>query len=139
MSPTTYDQYLETEVLSATPLQLTIMLYRAAIDSIAAARGHLHSGEIWERSRRINKASEIISELTQSLDHKAGGEISGNLAELYAYMQTRLIEANTQQAEPPLAEVGSLLSTLLEAWRAAAPAALPAAIESEYAPVNCTC
>ena len=139
MPPTTRDQYLETEVLTATPLQLTVMLYRAAIDSIAAARRHLKSGEIWERSRRINKASEIISELTQSLDHEVGGEISGNLAGLYGYMQTRLIEANMHQAEPPLAEVANLLSTLLEAWRAAAPAAPPAAVESEYVPVNCTC
>jgi flagellar protein FliS len=139
MTQATYDQYLETEVLSATPLQLTIMLYRAAIDSIAAARRHLHNSEIWERSQRINKASEIISELTQSLDHEAGGEISRNLAELYAYMQTRLVQANLQQAELPLAEVGSLLSTLLEAWRAAAPAASPATIESEYVPVDCTC
>jgi len=139
MSPTTHDQYLETEVLSATPLQLTVMLYRATIDSIAAARRHLKSGEIWERSRRINKASEIISELALSLDHEAGGEISRTLAELYGYMQTRLIEGNFRQAEPPLAEVESLLSTLLEAWRGAAPAAPPAAMESEYVPLNCTC
>jgi flagellar secretion chaperone FliS len=139
MSPTTHDQYLETEVLSANPLQLTVMLYRAAIDSIAAARRHLKSGEIWERSRRINKASEIISELALSLDHEAGGEISRTLAELYGYMQTRLIESNFRQAEPPLAEVESLLSTLLEAWRGAAPAAPPAAMESEYVPLNCTC
>jgi flagellar protein FliS len=137
MSQTTYDQYLEAEVLSANPLQLTIMLYRAAIDSIAAARRHLHSGEIRERSLRITKALEIVSELTQSLDHEAGGEISRNLAELYAYMQTRLIEANTQQAEPPLAEVERLLSALLEAWCAAAPAASPATINPEYVPLNC--
>jgi len=139
MSRSTYDQYLETEVLSANPLQLTVMLYRAAIDSIAAARRHLRAGEIKQRSRRINKALEIISELTQSLNHEAGGEISRNLAGLYAYMQRRLIDANLEQAEPPLAEVESLLSTLLEAWCAAAPAASPVKIESEYAPVNCTC
>jgi flagellar protein FliS len=121
------------------PLQLTVMLYRAAIDSIAAARRHVRAGEIKERSRRINKALEIISELTQSLNHEDGGEISRNLAGLYAYMQRRLIDANLEQAEPPLAEVEGLLSTLLEAWCAAAPAASPVKTESEYAPVNCTC
>jgi flagellar protein FliS len=139
MSPTTHGLYLESEVLSANPLQLIILLYRAAIESIAAARRHLRSGEIWERSRRINKALEVIGELAQSLDHGAGREISRNLAGLYTYMQARLIEANLQQAEPPLAEVESLLSTLLEAWRAAASAASPAAGECEYVAVNCTC
>ena len=129
------EQYLEAEVLNAHPVKLTVLLYRAAVESIASARRHLRQGEIYERSRAINKALDIITELLQSLNHAAGGEISRNLAALYAYVQTRLIEANTLQAEPPLAEVERLLATLLEGWTAAVPAA-PA--EAEYAPVDCT-
>ena len=53
-------------------------------------------------------------------------------------MQIQLIEANTRQIDPPLAEVERLLSTLLEAWHAATPAAAPRPVETEYAPVNCT-
>src|SRR5437868_15509149 len=103
MAQTIYDRYLETEVLSASPVKLIVNLYRAAIESIQAARAHLRQGAIWERSQKITKASEIVLELTQSLDQTGGGEISRNLAGLYAYMQTRLFEANTSQTEPPLA------------------------------------
>jgi flagellar protein FliS len=105
------------------------------------------------------KAWSILNELLHSLDHSVGGDLSRNLARLYTYMQTRLLEANTQQIEPPLAEVQDLLCTLLEGW---ASAVLPANSAStigagraarptegisteelaghtqEYAPLNCS-
>ena len=117
MANNQYQTHLETEVLSADPVKLVTMLYRGAIDSVAAARRHLNSGEIRERSRQITKALEILNELMRSLDRERGGQISRSLADLYAYMLGRLIEANTKQIEQPLSEVHSLLITLLEGWK----------------------
>jgi flagellar protein FliS len=103
--------------MGASPVKLVAMLYRAAIEQVVAARMHLREGRIRERSRSIGKGREMINELMLSLDHSRGGEISRNLVELYAYMQTRLIEANAGQIDPPLAEVEQLLTVLGEAWR----------------------
>src|SRR6266852_2934916 len=130
-----HDAYLEAEVLGADPVKLVTILYRAAIEAVGTARRHLKAGAIRERSRQLTKASEIIHELMRSLDHNQGGEISRSLAELYAYMQTQLIEANTKQVDPPLAEVEKLLSTLLEGWYAAIPVAAPPPAEPAYVPV----
>ena len=138
MANTVYDRYMEAEILCAHPVKLVGILYRAAVEAVAGARRHLHHGEIRERSQSIVKASEILNELMRSLDHSAGGDISRNLVELYAYMQTRLIEANAAQTEPPLAEVEQLLITLSEAWHAASPALPPPAPEAEYVPISCT-
>jgi flagellar protein FliS len=137
-----YNRYLETQVLSATPTQLVYMLYRGATEAVTASRRNLRAGDIRERSRQIMRAWEIVQELKRSLDHASGGEISRSLDELYAYMQTRLLEANAQQSDPPLAEVEALLTTLSEAWRttaasASVPAPAPPALE--YEPVSCTC
>ncbi|MEQ1948961.1 MAG: flagellar export chaperone FliS [Bryobacteraceae bacterium] len=125
MSQTIYDRYIENEVLSADPQKLVVILYRAAVEAVAGARVNLREGEIRGRSRRITKASSIIHELLRSLNHTEGGEISRNLAELYTYMQQRLIEANANQMEPPLAEVETLLRTLLEGWTETARASTP--------------
>jgi flagellar protein FliS len=140
MANTIHDQYVEAEILGADPVKLVGILYRAAIESVTAARSHLQNGEIRERSRKITRASEILNQLMLSLDHSSGGDISRNLVELYAYMQTRLIEANTQQTGAPLAEVESLLKVLSEAWHAAAPAPSAEAAEpaAEYVPLSCT-
>jgi len=115
MANTIYNTYLEAEVFGADPVKLIHMLYRGAIEAVGAARRHLAAKQIRERSRQVNKAWSILQELSQSLDLERGGEIACRLGELYDYMQRRLIEANAQQSDAPLAEVESLLNTRCEA------------------------
>jgi flagellar secretion chaperone FliS len=117
------DTYLEQRVLSAGPLELVNLLYQAATGAVRDARRHLAAGEILARSRAISKACGILTELITSLDHQRGGELSQRLAQLYDYMQRRLLEANRGQIDEPLAEVLSLLATLGNAWEAIKPAA----------------
>lgn len=137
MTSSVYERYLEAEVLGADPVTLVGILYRAAIESVAGARRHLLARDIQQRSRSITRASEILNQLMLSLDHSAGGELSRNLVELYAYMQTRLIDANASQTDPPLAEVERLLVTLAEAWRTAIAIPAVSAADSSYVPVSC--
>ena len=111
-----YQTYFEDEVAEANPLKLVELLYRGALDSIAAARRYLRLGDIRARSRAISKAMAIVTELSLSLNHKDGGEVGRNLAELYGYIERLLIQSNVEQCEPPLVEAERLLSTLLEGW-----------------------
>ena len=71
--------YVENEILQADPIRLVQMLYRGALLATGKARVHLREGDIPARSRQITKASEIINELTLSLDHQRGGELARNL------------------------------------------------------------
>jgi flagellar protein FliS len=107
--------------MSRTPLELVRILYRAALESVGAARRCLRANQVKERSRQITKASEIINELTLSLDRERGGDIAKNLVELYDYIQSLLLDANFRQIEAPLEQVEGLLRTLLEAWEKCAP------------------
>ena len=118
-----YQDYLEDEVLSANPLKLVRLLYQGALDSIASARRSLQEGNIRARSRSIDKAMAIVRELSGTLRHEQGGEISRTLAELYDYVQKLLIRANVEQIDPPLAEAERLLNVLLEAWQTCEPQA----------------
>ena len=138
-----YQHYRENEILNAGPLELVVMLYQTAIASIGDARRHLRAGDIRERSNAISKASAILSELAQSLDHEKGGIITRNLTELYDYLQRLILKANIEQIEPPLVEAGKLLATLLEGWQSCitAPAPSPAAKnrhEEEYVSIACS-
>ncbi|MGD0364048.1 MAG: flagellar export chaperone FliS [Bryobacteraceae bacterium] len=110
------DAYLESQILTADPLELVSMLYRAAGDATRSAKAHLAAGRIPERSHQITKAHAVLSQLCGSLDHTRGGTLSRGLARLYDYMQRRLLEANQNQTIDPLVEVEKLLTTLLEGW-----------------------
>jgi flagellar protein FliS len=124
--------YVENEVLQADPVSLVRMLYHGAIAAAGKAREFVRQRDIRGRSAQITKATEIINELSLSLDRQKGGELAGNLAELYDYMQRRLQEANFRQIEEPIAEVENLLSTLLEAWeQLPSPVQQPPPVSSE--------
>jgi flagellar secretion chaperone FliS len=111
-----YQEYVDNEILTASPARLVQIMYRGAIDAVAAARSALAGGDIAVRSRNISKAHAILNEMALSLNHSLAPELTRNLVELYDYMARRLLEANAQQSDEPLAEVQQLLNTLLEAW-----------------------
>jgi flagellar protein FliS len=111
-----YDNYLDATVLSADPVELVRILYRTAMDSVREAREHLKAGEIAARVRAVNKAWGALRELSYCLNHEADPTFSRRLAELYDYMQRRLLAANFEQTEAPLAEVAGLLENLAGAW-----------------------
>ncbi|HXM42092.1 MAG TPA: flagellar export chaperone FliS [Bryobacteraceae bacterium] len=136
--------YLESQIQTASPLELVCVLYRAAGDATRIAGAHLAAGRIPERSRQISKALAILTQLSGTLDHAKGGALSRGLAELYDYMQRRLLEANQRRQAEPLVEVGNLLATLLEGWERirATPEQVLSVVEpaapkaSRYAPVS---
>ena len=117
MSTSPHDAYLESRILAADPLELVRILYATAIDRIRQARQYMEAGDIPARAKAISVASQALSELSASLDHEAGGELSRRLAQLYDYMQWRLVDANFHQTVAPLTEVLGLLTTLSEAWQ----------------------
>lgn len=126
-----HNAYLESRVLSAGPIELVQMMYQTATGALRDARRHLEAGEVRERSRAISKASEVLLELTASLDFERGGEIAQRLAQLYDYMLRRLTEANFKQIDAPLAEVLGLLTTLAEGWAEIQQASEPAVPEPD--------
>jgi len=111
-----HNAYLESRILSAEPVELICLLYQGAISEVREARRHLQEKNIRARSKSISKVHDILSELATVLDHKQGGEIAKNLAQLYDYMMRRIIEANFKQIDGPLVEVLGLLATLKEGW-----------------------
>jgi flagellar protein FliS len=129
MGNSAYAAYLESKILSADPVELVQILYRAALESVGSARRHLQQGDIAGRSKQISRAMSVITELILAVDRETGGTLAQNLLELYDYMQRRLIEANVEQKEEPLAEVGRLLGTLLEGWMQSRPATSPGTVE----------
>lgn len=141
---TAYDTYLESEILSADPVRLVQILYRAAIDQTRSARRYLAAGDIEARGRAVSKTSAILLELAGSLDHGQGAEFSRRLAGLYEYMLQRLSDAHLTQMDAPLAEVEKLLGDLVEAWgyvAAPEPAASTAYAVGDREPerVSCLC
>ena len=109
-------RYREVAIKTASPLQIIVMLYDAAICSIQEARDQIGRRDIAGRSRAVNKAIAIVSALQSCLNLKGGGEIAASLDRLYDYMKRQIFRANVEQSSQTLAEIAALLENLRSAW-----------------------
>jgi flagellar protein FliS len=108
--------YYEQMILNAEPVELIRLLYQRAISCVREAREHLAQKRIAERTRAVTNAYAAIQQLIVALRPENAPELCSRLQGLYAYMQQRLLDGNTQQADGPMAEVLGLLTTLAEGW-----------------------
>lgn len=107
--------YLESEVMSASPGKLVVMMYDGAINFLRRLDVIDWTRDFETKSYNINKAYAILSELilTLNMDHK---EISEPLRGLYVFMQGRLLAATVQNDKSAVSEVIGLLTGLKESW-----------------------
>ena len=112
------NNYLEMKIKTASPIQLIIMLYEKAIQSLNTAIDLLENNSIKydEVNNNILKAQEIISELMLSLDFEKGKEIAQNLYKIYDYLIRQCIDANIKKDKEKLKSIVSILNDLKDAW-----------------------
>jgi flagellar protein FliS len=106
-------------------IALISRLMQGAVDRIVTARGHLARGEAAAKGENLSRAIGMIEGLRVALDHRRGGDIAGNLEQLYDYMVRRLTEGNLRNDPRPLDEVADLLNGIRGAWDQNAPAPAP--------------
>lgn len=111
-----HKEYISSRVASATPVELTRMLYEGAVQSVQEALAAQRSGDILARGNAVTKAVEILGELRFSLRRDVAPQYCDTLSGLYGYLQNRLIQAHAEKSEGMLQEVLGLIQTLLEGW-----------------------
>ena len=114
--------YKQKQIESATPGQLVVLLYDAAVDHLNKAESALGEegvGRIEKYHNALITCQNIITELIVALDLEKGGEIASNLFNLYDYMIYRLVDANIKKDLEPIKEVRELLGTLKSSWEVA--------------------
>lgn len=114
-----YAKYKQTAIVTANRGQVLIMLYEAAIKYVKQAMVAIDKADVGGKGQAIGKVHDIVNELSVSLDHKVGGQISADLERLYMYMIEQLVKANAENKKEPLEHVKKLLETLLDGWRVA--------------------
>jgi flagellar protein FliS len=105
-------------VAASDPHRLIVMLMDGALERVVTARGLMQNGGGAEKAQLLHRAVAIIDELRNSLNFKAGGDISRNLDALYDYMCVRIMQANSANKPEWLDEVSRLLGEVRAAWLA---------------------
>jgi flagellar protein FliS len=116
MTVSARDSYLESQVLTATPQRLRLLLIEGAL---RFAKQIVHS---WEKGdsetglEAVSRCRRIVTELlTVMVDD--GTEVIGQLRGIYAFMFRQLTDAQQQQNPEMVGEVIRLLEVERETWQ----------------------
>ncbi|MEK4262975.1 MULTISPECIES: flagellar export chaperone FliS [Paenibacillus] len=109
-----YQKYQQTQLQTASPAQLLLMLYDGAIRFIRVGISGIEEKDVQKTNTYLGKAQGVIHELIAALNFDY--EISNTLHSVYEYMIHQLIKANINKEKATATEVLNYLIDLREAW-----------------------
>lgn len=110
-----HNAYKQNSVTTASPGDLTLMLYNGCLKFLHKAKLAIQDKKIQEKNTNLQKAQAIISELMATLNMDI--EVSKNMMALYEYMNTRLVEANIRNDISIIEEVEGLVTEFRDTWK----------------------
>jgi len=109
--------YQSVQVGTADRGRLLLLVFDGALRFLAQAESALAEGRIETFVERLGRAQAVVAELLHTLDHKAGGEIAGQLERIYRFLLEHLVEANVHKSARHVAEASRVLSIIAGAYR----------------------
>lgn len=110
-----YAAYAQNKILTATPAELTLMLYDGAIKFANIAMAGLEEGDVEKAHNNIIKVRNIILEFQATLDRKY--EVAADFDKVYEYIKFCLTEANVKKDKEMMEQVLKTLRTMRETWK----------------------
>ncbi len=113
--PGAYSQYNNSKILTASPAELTLMLYDGAIKFCNIAIVAIGKQDIPKAHTNIMKAQKIVEHFRLTLDMSY--PVAEDFDRVYQYLEQRLIQANMQKDTGILEEVCEHLRSMRDTWK----------------------
>ena len=112
--PNAYAQYNNSKILTASPAELTLMLYDGAIKFCNIAVMSIEQGNVEKAHKNIIRVQKIIEEFRNTLDRKY--KVAEDFDRVYIYLLQRLLEGNMSKDKEILEEVLTHLRSMRDTW-----------------------
>lgn len=110
-----FAEYTQNKILTASPAEVTLMLYEGAIKFCNIAITAIEQGQIEKAHTNIIKTQRIIEEFRNTLDHKY--PVAEDFDRIYVYLLQRLLQANIKKDTAILEEVNTHLRSVRDTWK----------------------
>ncbi len=111
------DEYLVTQVMTATPQKLQLMLFDAAIRSARQAQDHWQQDRDEEAGECLLKSQQIVTQLITGLDSSKDSEMVRQVAGIYMFIFRALVFAHLRHDEEQLSDALQILESERETWQ----------------------
>ena len=112
--PNGYAQYNNSKILTASPAELTLMLYDGAIKFANIAVMGMEQNDIQKAHNNVIRVQRIIEEFRNTLDRKY--PVAEDFDRIYVYLLKRLYEANVKKDKEIMEEVLTHLRSMRDTW-----------------------
>ena len=109
-------EYRHNEIATSSQGKLIVMMYEGAVKFVNLAIEGVDNKDLSKKGIYINKAHDIVNELSLALDLKKGGEVAQKLESLYQFILHQLTLANIKSDRKALESILNVLTPLLQAW-----------------------
>lgn len=109
-----YAQYQNSKILTASPAELTLMLYDGAIKFGNIAIASMKNGEVQRAHDNIVRVERIIEEFRSTLDHNY--EVAKEFDKVYVYLLERLLICNAKKDPEIMEEIVGHLRSMRDTW-----------------------
>ncbi len=110
-----YEQYQINKIMTASPAEITLMLYEGAIKFCNIAIMAIDQKDMEKAHTNIMKTQRIIEEFRNTLDRKYA--VAEDFDRIYVYVLKRLFEANVNKDKEILEEVNTHMRSLRDTWK----------------------
>ena len=106
--------YKNQQILTASPAQLTLMLYNGALRFLNESILAMEQGDTQKAHNANMRVQDIVREFVITLD--ISYEVSKGFAQLYEYTEHCLIQGNIKKDVSQLHQAKNVLQELRDAW-----------------------
>lgn len=117
MQPHVRDNYLTTEVMTATPQKLQLMMIEAAIRFGQQARQQWQAGQEHEAGESLIRCQRIMAQLLGGMKPEQDPELVKRVAGVYVFVFNCFVHAHLNQDQKQLDDALSVLAEEQETWR----------------------
>jgi flagellar protein FliS len=117
MQPTVRETYLHTEVMTATPQKLQLMLIEAAIRFARQTLLHWDNNQEEQAGETLIRCQEIVAEILGGLRPDRDPNLVRRVAAVYTYIQRQLTTAHLQRSAPAVHDVLRVLEIERDTWK----------------------
>jgi flagellar protein FliS len=107
--------YRQNAMNTASPGELTLMLYNGCLKFIKQAHLAMEANNIEKRNTAVTKAQNIIRELMVTL--KTDSEMGKNMMRMYDFIMTQLVDANIKNDRQALKNAEELVIQFRDTWK----------------------
>lgn len=109
------DQYRQQSAMTASPGELTLMLFDGCIKNLKLAKIHITAKDYAKANDTLQKAQSIIIELLRSLDMRY--DIAKQLSQLYDFILNTVVQANVKKDTEKTDLALGFMTDLRETWQ----------------------